>query len=97
MNQYKNLKAVYINTSLKKDSTKSHTGHLLSASASILKKQDVSVEKIHLLDYKIPPGVYPDMTEHGWSRDDWSKVWEKIKSKKDKGLFSLLLLRAITA
>ncbi|HMQ09691.1 MAG TPA: NAD(P)H-dependent oxidoreductase [Oligoflexia bacterium] len=80
MNQYKNLKAIYINTSLKKHSEQSHTGHLLAASANILEKQGLTVEKVHMLDYEIPPGVYPDMTEHGWSGDDWPKVWEKIKS-----------------
>ncbi|MCI5071546.1 NAD(P)H-dependent oxidoreductase [bacterium] len=78
--QYKNLKAVYINTSLKKDPKKSHTGHLLTASAKILEKQQLTVENIHMLDYQVPPGVYPDMTKHGWSQDDWPKIWKKIKS-----------------
>jgi len=33
-----------------------------------------------MLDHAIAPGVQSDMTEHGWDRDDWPKVWEKGKS-----------------
>ncbi len=33
-----------------------------------------------MLDHDIPPGVQPDMTEHGWDRDDWPKLWEKVKA-----------------
>jgi multimeric flavodoxin WrbA len=43
-----------------------------------MEKQGVSVDHIHLLDHEVPPGVYPDMTEHGWDRDDWPKLWERI-------------------
>lgn len=74
------LNALYVNTSLKKDGNASHTGHLLAASADILKKQGVSVETAHILDHEIPPGIYPDMTQHGWSRDDWPTLWSKVKA-----------------
>ena len=80
MREYSTLTALFINTSLKKDPTKSHTRLLLDASANILAKQNVHVEHLHLLDYVVPPGVYPDMTEHGWERDDWPQLWEKVKT-----------------
>ena len=38
----------------------------------------MSVEHLYLLDHQVPPGVYPDMTEHGWDRDDWPALWEKV-------------------
>ena len=76
--QFDGLHALYINTSLKKDAGKSHTRLLMSASAEIMAKNGVSVEQVHLLDHQVPPGIYPDMTEYGWDRDDWPKLWDKV-------------------
>ena len=74
------LKALYINTSLKKQKSESHTKLLMNASAGILEKQGVAVEHLHLLDHPVPPGVYPDMREHGWERDDWPALWQKVQA-----------------
>ncbi|WP_417523806.1 flavodoxin family protein [Marinovum sp.] len=74
------LKALYINTSLKRDGEKSHTRLLMGASGDIMAKNGVSVEHVHMLDHQVPPGVYPDMTEHGWAQDDWPQLWEKVKA-----------------
>lgn len=76
---FSNLNALYINTSLKKNAAESHTRLLLEASASIMKEQAVSVDCIHFAAHEIPPGVHPDMTEHGWSRDEWPAIWEQVK------------------
>jgi multimeric flavodoxin WrbA len=78
MTDHSGLRAVYVNTSLKKNADESHTQLLLNASAAIMEKQGVAVDRIHLLDHVVPPGVYPDMTEHGWPRDDWPRLWETI-------------------
>ncbi len=78
MADFSDLSALYVNTSLKRDSSESHTQLLLNASAAIMEKHGVAVEHIHLLDHHVPPGVYPDMTEHGWDRDDWPAVWEHV-------------------
>ncbi|MGR3761316.1 flavodoxin family protein [Roseobacteraceae bacterium NS-SX3] len=72
------LKALYINTSLKKDGSTSHTKLLMEASAEILRKNGAEAEHLHLLDYTVPPGVYPDMTDHGWDKDDWPRIWQKV-------------------
>jgi multimeric flavodoxin WrbA len=72
------LTALYVNTSLKKDPTESHTGLLLSASSEIMRKQGVTVDHLYLLEHDVPHGVYPDMTEHGWERDDWPRLWERF-------------------
>src|SRR5690606_33425974 len=77
---YSDLKAVFINTSLKKKSSDSHTQHLLNASGEMMTRSGVSVEHVHLLSLQVPPGVYPDMTEHGWDKDDWPMLWEKIEA-----------------
>lgn len=80
MSEFTDLKALFINTSLKKKAGDSHTRLLLNASANIMAKNDVSVEHLHLAEHEIPPGIYPDMTKHGWQRDEWSEVWAKVKA-----------------
>ena len=80
MTSFSNLSALFINTSLKRKAEQSHTQLLLGASAAIMEKSGVTVEHIHLAGYDVPPGVYPDMTEHGWPRDEWPKIWEKVKA-----------------
>ena len=77
---YSDLRAVIVNTSLKKTSAASHTRLLLGVVGDIMSRSGVAVEHVHLLDHQIPPGVYPDMTEHGWQRDDWPKLWPKIEA-----------------
>ncbi|WP_281983156.1 flavodoxin family protein [Thalassorhabdomicrobium marinisediminis] len=80
MSDFTGLNALFINTSLKKKSSESHTKLLLNASANIMADQGVAVELVHMLDHEVPPGVYPDMTEQGWARDDWPMLWDKVKT-----------------
>ncbi len=80
MTDFSGLKALYINTSLKKQPSDSHTALLLAASSKIMQGEGVDIEHLYLLDHQVPPGVYPDMTEHGWDRDDWPRIWEKVKA-----------------
>jgi len=78
MPEFSDLKALFINTSLKREPTESHTKLLMNASAKIMEAQGVSVDHVHMLSHQIPPGIYPDMTDHGWDRDDWPAIWEKV-------------------
>ena len=77
---YSDLKAVLINTSLKKDPSQSHTRLLLDVVAAMMRRSGVNVNQVHMLSLEIPPGVYPDMTEHGWSKDDWPPLWKTIQA-----------------
>ncbi len=45
-----------------------------------MEKNGVSVEELRPVDYEIAYGVWPDMTEHGWERDDWPLIYEKVKA-----------------
>lgn len=78
MSQFADLKALFINTSLKKDPKASHTRLLMNASAAIMSKHEVDVEHLHLAAHEVPPGVYPDMTEHGWQADEWPQLFDKV-------------------
>lgn len=77
---FKGLKALIFNTTLKRDPAASHTQLLLDAVGHILARNDVGVEHVHLLSHTVPPGIYPDMTDHGWDRDDWPKLWKKVEA-----------------
>jgi multimeric flavodoxin WrbA len=72
------LRAVFLNCTLKHPDQASHTDLLLGVSVEIMRKAGVGVEEIRPTAHHIAFGVYPDMTEHGWERDDWPKLWEKI-------------------
>ena len=80
MTDFSNLRAIFINTSLKKNKEESHTRLLMAACAAIMEKQNVAVEHLHLAEHDCPPGVYPDMREHGWPADEWPAIWEKVKA-----------------
>jgi multimeric flavodoxin WrbA len=74
------LSAIFLNCTLKKSPKLSHTQGLIDVSRAIMESQGVTVEVLRPVDYDIAYGVYPDMTEHGWERDDWPKIFEKVKA-----------------
>ena len=78
MTDFAGLSALYVNTSLKRSAGASHTQLLMEASAGIMEKNGVTVERVHMLDHVVPPGVYPDMTAQGWPQDDFPQLWKKI-------------------
>jgi multimeric flavodoxin WrbA len=43
-----------------------------------MKSNGISVEHLHLAAHDVPPGVYPDMTEHGWDVDEWPVIQDKV-------------------
>lgn len=75
---FSNLKAIFINTTLKKSPEVSNTQGLMDISIEIMRRQGVSVENIRAADHVIPPGVWPDMTEHGFDVDEWPRIFEKV-------------------
>jgi len=77
---YSDLRALFLNCTLKKSPTPSHTSGLIDISMQIMKRNGVSVDVLRPVDYDIAYGVYPDMTDHGWDSDDWPRVFEKVKA-----------------
>ncbi|MEQ8701397.1 MAG: NAD(P)H-dependent oxidoreductase, partial [Bauldia litoralis] len=75
---FSGLSALILNCTLKKSPTLSHTEGLIGIPRAILEKNGVAVEVIRPVDLDIATGVYPDMTEHGWDKDDWPAVYEKV-------------------
>jgi multimeric flavodoxin WrbA len=75
---FSDLRAVFLNCTLKPSPALSHTGGLMDVARATMEAQGVAVEVVRTVDHVIPPGVYPDMTQHGWPRDDWPSLWEKV-------------------
>lgn len=75
---FSDLRAVFINCTLKRSPARSHTDGLVRISAEIMRKSGVTVEEIRAVDHVIAPGVYPDMTEHGAERDDWPALFPRV-------------------
>lgn len=78
MMEFQNLSVIFINCTLKKSPEKSHTNTLMQLSQSILKAEKVKFEKIRFIDQKVAVGIYPDMTEYGYEKDEWPKIHDKI-------------------
>ncbi len=78
---FSNLKALYINCTLKKSPVQSHTAGLMEVSRHIMDAEGVDSDMIRLVDYDIAPGVQPDMTKEpgGIKKDDWPEVYKKVK------------------
>jgi multimeric flavodoxin WrbA len=77
---FSNLKALFLNCTLKKSPQQSHTRGLVDVSKHIMEENDVDVEVIRVVDHQVANGVYPDMTEHGWDQDDWPEIYEKVQA-----------------
>ncbi len=77
---FSDLTALFLNCTLKRSPELSHTDGLVRISSAIMEKNGVGVEALRPVDFDIPCGVYPDMTEHGWDRDDWPRIYHKVEA-----------------
>ena len=77
---FSNLRALYINCTLKPSPARSHTQGLIDISVAIMEANGVAVEQIRAVDHDIAPGVYPDMTEHGAASDEWPELFKQVEA-----------------
>ena len=75
---FSDLAALHVNCTLKPTGVLSHTEALIAVSRAIMEANGVATEELRFVDYDVAPGVYPDMTEHGFERDDWPGIFEKV-------------------
>lgn len=75
---FSGLTALFINCTLKPSGQLSHTEKLIEVSQAIMQASGVATRLIRAADYTIPPGVYPDMREHGFDEDDWPGLCEQV-------------------
>jgi multimeric flavodoxin WrbA len=77
---FSDLRALFISCTLKRSPDVSHTEGLAAISMEIMRRNGVEVELMRAVDHEIPPGVYPDMTEHGFERDEWPQIFPKVRA-----------------
>ncbi len=77
---FSDLTALFLNCTLKKSPELSHTEGLVRIARAIMEKNGMTVDSLRPVDFDIANGVYPDMTEHGWERDEWPQIYEKVKA-----------------
>ena len=75
---YSDLRAVVFNGTLKRSPETSHTDGLLAISKGLMERVGVRVDEIRTVDHEIPAGVWPDMTEHGYERDDFPALYREL-------------------
>ncbi len=75
---FSTLKALYLNCTLKKSPELSHTEGLIMNSATIMERNGIETKIIRPVDHRIASGVYPDMTDHGWTKDEWPELFKIV-------------------
>ena len=80
---YSDLKALFINCTLKRSPERSNTQGLVDASARIMREHGIGVEVVRAVDHDIATGVWPDMREHGWERDDFPDIYRSLVEPAD--------------
>lgn len=75
---FSDLKAIYVNCTLKRSPDPSHTRGLMEVSMNIMKNEGVEVDVLRFANFDVARGVQPDMTEHGWDKDEWPALFERM-------------------
>ncbi len=75
---FSDLRALFINTTLTRSPGVSHTQRLIDLSAAIMTEAGVNVDQFRAVDHPIATGVYPDMREHGWPEDAWPELFDRV-------------------
>lgn len=79
---FSDLKAIFVNCTLKPSPTISNTRGLLDVAAGVMEKQGVAVDHLRAVDFDIAPGMSPDMTADvpggNQPRDDWPEVAKRV-------------------
>ena len=75
---FSDLKAIFLNCTLKRSPELSHTEGLIRISREIMEKNGIVTELLRPVDFNIGYGVWPDMREHGWAEDEWPGILEKV-------------------
>jgi multimeric flavodoxin WrbA len=80
---YSDLRAVVFNGTLKRSPEPSHTDGLLAVVRGILERVGVRLDEVRTVDHEIPPGVWPDLREHGYERDDFPAIYHELVAPAD--------------
>ena len=77
---FSDVRALFINSTLKPSPGVSNTEGLARISMEIMEANGVTVDTIRAVDHDIAAGVYPDMRDHGAADDEWPALYERVES-----------------
>jgi multimeric flavodoxin WrbA len=75
---FSDLRAVFLNCSLKRSPELSNTQVLMDNAIAIMRTHGVEVDCVRIADHEIPPGVQPDMREFGYDEDAWPAIEQLV-------------------
>jgi multimeric flavodoxin WrbA len=77
---FSGLRALFVNCTLKPSPEQSHTQGLMDVAIGIMERNGIAVDQVRAVDHDIAPGVWPDMTEHGFADDEWPAIYERVQA-----------------
>lgn len=75
---FSDLRALYLNCTLKPTPQRSNTQGLADLSIAIMERNGVAVDVVRAVDHEIAPGTAHDMTLFGAARDDWPELAQLV-------------------
>ncbi len=75
---FSDLRALFVNCTLKRAPEVSNTQRLMDNAIAIMRANGVAVDEVRAVDHDVPPGVQPDMTEHGFKSDEWPAIQRRV-------------------
>ncbi len=74
---FSDLRALFINCSIKRDKARSHTQRLINRAAGVMEAEGVAVEQLYVLDHQVAFGMLKDGKEEGLV-DEWPLIQKRI-------------------
>ena len=81
--RYSDLRAVIFNGTTKRSPEPSQTDGLISIVQNVLERVGTRVDQVRTVDRDIPPGLWPDMREHGYDSDDFPAIYRELVEPAD--------------
>lgn len=81
--RFGDLRAVVFNGTTKRSPEVSHTDGLLEIPRRIFDRVGVELTEIRTADHDIPAGLWPDMREHGFERDEFPDIYRNLVAPAD--------------
>ena len=75
---YEDLRVVVFNGTTKRSPEPSHTDGLLAIPQRIFSVLGVRCDEVRTVDRTIPPGLWPDMREHGYEEDEFPDIYRSL-------------------
>ena len=76
--RYDDLRAVVFNGTGNNRPEISNTDGLLAVPCGIFRRLGVQLTEIRTADHEIPAGLWPDMREHGFDRDEFPAIYREL-------------------